>query len=264
MVKQHAMNRSLFFCCCLFWLNTKFRGQMLFLQDQRGNSPCRKSVRFWYIVANAGSKVPVKEEVKMKKFLVLVCAIAFLGGCSSAGGMNIISPSTPDDEVKEKVSKAPVTKIQAVSESELKDSRQEPPSQDKAETPMKTITAAASDTSGSGSVPSAGGMNIISPSTPDDELKEKISKAPVTKIQAVSESELKERRQEPTSQATKEMPLITGTAGGSDTSGAGSVPSMRSGQTLEALIILLEEKGTIQREELIQEIRKLEEKDRVK
>lgn len=129
----------------------------------------------------------------MKKFLVLVCAIAFLGGCSSAGGMNIISPSTPDDE-----------------------------------------------------------------------LKEKISKAPVTKIRAVSESELKEHRQESTSQATKEMPLITGTAAGSDTSGAGSIPSVRSGQTLEALIILLEKKGILQREELLQEIRKLEEKDRTK
>ena len=200
----------------------------------------------------------------MKKYLVLVCVIALMGGCSSAGGLNIISPSTPENEVKEKVSKAPVTKIQAVSESELKDRRQEPPSRDKTGIPIKTDTATASDTSGSGSVPSVGGMNIISPSAPDDELKEKIKKAPVTKIQAVSESQLKDRRQETTSQATKEMPLKTGTAAGPETSGAGSVPSMRAGQTLEALIILLEKRGTIQMEELLQEIRKLEEKDRTK
>ncbi len=60
------------------------------------------------------------------------------------------------------------------------------------------------------------------------------------------------------------MPLKTGTAAVSDTSGAGSVPSIRSGQALEALINILEKKGTIQREELLQEIRKLEEKDRTK
>ena len=129
----------------------------------------------------------------MKKYLVLVCVIALLGGCSSTGSMNIISPSTPEDEVKEKVSKAPVTKLEVVSESELKDSRKEPRPQDTAKMPLKTDTAAVSDTSG-----------------------------------------------------------------------AGSLPSIRSGQTLEALIILLEKKGIIQREELLQEIRKLEEKDRTK
>ncbi len=129
----------------------------------------------------------------MKKYLVLVCVIALVGGCSSAGSMNIISPSTPDNEVKEKVSKVPVTSLMAVSESELKDNRQAPPPQ-----------------------------------------------------------------------AAAEMPPITGTAALSDRSGVGSVPSIRSGQALEALIILLEKRGTIQREELLQEIRKLEEKDRTK
>ena len=129
----------------------------------------------------------------MKKYLFLVCVIALIGGCSSAGGMNIISPSTPDTEVKEKVSKAPVTRLQAVPESELKDHRQAPPPQ-----------------------------------------------------------------------AAAGMPPKTGTAAVTDRSGAGPVPSIRSGQALEALIILLEKKGTIQREELLQEIRKLEEKDRTK
>lgn len=129
----------------------------------------------------------------MKKHLVLVCVIALLGGCSSAGGMNIISPSTPDNEVKEKVSKAPVTRLQVVPENELKDHRKEPPAQAMAETPSKT------------------GKTEVS-----------------------------------------------------DSSVSGSVPSIRSGQALEALIILLEKKGTLQREELLQEIRKLEEKDRTK
>ena len=129
----------------------------------------------------------------MKKHLVLVCVIALLGGCSSAGGMNIISPSTPDNEVKEKMSKAPVTRLEAVSEGELKDHRQEPPAQATAETPSKT------------------GKTEVS-----------------------------------------------------DSSVSGSIPSIKSRQTLEALIILLEKKGTIQREELLQEIRKLEEKDRTK
>jgi len=129
----------------------------------------------------------------MKKYLILVCVIALIGGCSSAGNMNIISPSTPEDEVREKVSKAPVTKLQAVSESELKDNRQAP-----------------------------------SP------------------------------------KAAAETPPMTGTAAASDRSGTGSAPSVRSGQALEALIIVLEKKGIIQREELLQEIRKLEEKDRAK
>lgn len=129
----------------------------------------------------------------MKKYLVLVCVIALMGGCSSTGSMNIISPSTPENEVKEKVSKSPVTKLEVVSESELKDSRQEP--------------------------------------LPHD---------------------------------TAKMPLKTGTAAVSDRSGAGYVPSIRSGHALEALINILEKKGTIQKEELLQEIRKLEEKDRTK
>lgn len=126
----------------------------------------------------------------MKKYLVVVCVIALIGGCSSAGNMKIISPSTPEDEVKEKVSKAPVTRLQVVSESELKDHPKAPSPEAAAGTPPKTGTEAVSDRSGA--VP---------------------------------------------------------------------VPSIRSGQALEALIILLEKKGTIQRDELLQEIRKLEEKD---
>lgn len=115
-----------------------------------------------------------------------------------------------------------------------------------------------------GGYSSAGGMNIISPSTPDNEVKEKVNKMPVTKIQTGSENELKDRRQAPLSRDTAETPLKTKAADISDTSAAGPVPSIRSGQTLEALIILLEKKGAIQREELLQEIRKLEEKDRTK
>lgn len=159
----------------------------------RGNSLCHKLVRFWYIVANADSEIPANKEVKMKRFLVLLCAVTFIGGCSSTGGMNIISPSTPESEVKEKVSKAPLTKIQVVSENELKERRQETPSRDAAEKPLKTNTAAVADSSV-----------------------------------------------------------------------AGAVPSIRSAQTLEALINLLEKKGTIQRDELLQEIKKLEEKDQTK
>ena len=184
----------------------------------------------------------------MKKYLILVCVIALVGGCSSAGGMNIISPSTPENEVKEKVSKLHVTKLEAVSESEMKEHRREPLPQATTEMPPKSS--------------SAGGMNIISPSTPENEVKEKVSKLPVTKLEAVSESEMKANRQEPLPQATAEMPPKTGTAALADRSGVGSIPSIRSGQALEALIILLEKKGTIQREELLQEIRKLEEKDR--
>jgi hypothetical protein len=134
-----------------------------------------------------------KEEIKMKKYLFLVCVIGFIWGCSSAGGINIISPSTPENEVKEKVSKAPVTKLHAVSESELKeDSQASPP------------------------------------------------------------------------QASAEISPKAGTPAVSDRSDAGSAPSIRSGQALEALIILLENKGSIKREELLQEIRKLEEKERTK
>lgn len=129
----------------------------------------------------------------MKKCLVLICAMVVLGGCSSTGNIKVISPSTPEDEVKEKVRKAPVTKLQVVSETELQDRHQAPPAQAPAETPPKTSVA--------------------------------------------------------------EVP---------DHAGAASVPSIRSGDALEALINLLEKKGTIQREELFQEIRKLQEKDRTK
>jgi len=129
----------------------------------------------------------------MKKYLVLLFCIAVLGGCSSTGNINVISPSTPEDEVRGKVSKAPVTKLQVVSETELQDRHQAPPALALAETPLKT---------GAATVP--------------------------------------------------------------DHAGAASVPSIRSGHTLDALINLLEKKGTIQREELFQEIRRLEEKDRTK
>ena len=129
----------------------------------------------------------------MKKYLVLVCVVALMVGCSSAGGLNIISPSTPEDEVKEKMSKAPVTKLEVVSEAELKEQRQTPPAKAPVETPPQTATA---------------------------------------KAQA--------------------RPVDS------------SVPSIRSGHALEALINLLEKNGTIKREELLREIRKLEEKEYTK
>jgi len=129
----------------------------------------------------------------MKKYLVLVCVVALMVGCSSAGGLNIISPSTPEDEVKEKMSKAPVTKLEVVSEAELKEQRQTPPAKAPVETPPKTATATAQ-------------------ARPVD----------------------------------------------------ASAPSIRSGHALEALINLLEKNGTIKREELLREIRKLEEKEYTK
>ena len=129
----------------------------------------------------------------MKKCLVLICAMVVLGGCSSTGNIKVISPSTPEDEVREKVSKAPVTNLQVVSETELQDRHQAPPAEAPAETPPKTGMAAVTDHAG-----------------------------------------------------------------------AASVPSIRSGHALDALINLLEKKGIIQREELFQEIKKLEEKDRTK
>ena len=112
-----------------------------------------------------------------------------------------------------------------------------------------------------GGCSSAGNINVISPSTPEDEVKEKVSKAPVTRLQVVSESELKDHREAPSPEAAAGTPPKTGTEAVSDRSGAVPVPSIRSGQALEALIIILEKKGTIQRDELLQEIRKLEEKD---
>ncbi len=130
----------------------------------------------------------------MKKCLVLICAMAVLGGCSSTGNIKVISPSTPEDEVREKVHKAPVTKLQVVSEADVKDQQQTPPAKSPAEAPSKTSVTAVPD----------------------------------------------------------------------HAAGSASAPSIRSQHALEALINVLEKKGLIQKEELFEEIRKLDEKDRTK
>ncbi len=131
----------------------------------------------------------------MKKCLVLICAMAVLGGCSSTGNIKVISPSTPEDEVKEKVHKAPVTKLQVVSEADVKDRQQAPP---------------------------------------------------------------------PSAQAPAEAPSKASVTAVPDHAAAASAPSIRSQHALEALINILEKKGLIQNEELLEEIRKLDEKDRTK
>lgn len=115
-----------------------------------------------------------------------------------------------------------------------------------------------------GSCSSAGNINVISPSTSEDELRGKVSSAPVTKLEVVSETELQDRRQAPPATAPAKNPPKIGASTVPAHAGAASVPSIRSGHALGALINLLEKKGTIQREELFQEIRRLEEMDRTK
>jgi hypothetical protein len=111
---------------------------------------------------------------------------------------------------------------------------------------------------------STGGIKIISPSAPESEAKKEIREAPVTKLQAVSETEMKEQRHATPSRAPEKTLPKTGAASAPDHSGDAAVPSISSGHALEALINVLEKKGTIQREELLREIRKLEENDRAK
>lgn len=49
----------------------------------------------------------------MERYFGIVCLIVLIGGCSSTGGLNVLSPTMTEDEVKERVRELPVTKLEA-------------------------------------------------------------------------------------------------------------------------------------------------------
>ncbi len=102
---------------------------------------------------------------------------------------------------------------------------------------------------------STSNIKIVSPSTPENEAREEISKAPVTKLETSAEppvrNEAKDRRDAAAVSPKTEPAVVPGPA-------AASSPSIHSPHTLEALIDLLEKKGVFRRDELLEEIKKLE------
>ncbi|MDA8242204.1 MAG: hypothetical protein M0Z67_17775 [Nitrospiraceae bacterium] len=102
---------------------------------------------------------------------------------------------------------------------------------------------------------STGGIKIVSPSTPESEAKEEIRKAPVTKLETASQPPARHEATGPREGATKGPKAATDIA---HEQAAPSSASIKSPYTLEALINLLEKKGVIHEEELLEEIKKLE------
>jgi hypothetical protein len=165
----------------------------------------------------------------MKRFFILTCMITIIG-CSSTGGIKIVSPSASEKQAKEEIRQAPVTKLGTSSQS-----------------PASDETKGQSDEATGGK--KTEGIKIVSPSASEKEAKEEIRQAPVTNLETSS--------QPPAShEPAKEVPSAeAATSAGS--AGAAS-PSVKSGHTLDALINLLEKKGVIHRDELMEEIEKLE------
>ena len=100
---------------------------------------------------------------------------------------------------------------------------------------------------------STGGIKIVSPSTPENEAKEEIRKAPVTKLETSSQPPARHEATGPR-EAAAEGTKVQTTPGQT----TASPLSIKSPYTLEALINLLEKKGVIHEEELLEEIKRLE------
>ncbi len=101
---------------------------------------------------------------------------------------------------------------------------------------------------------STGSIKIVSPSTPEKEAKEEIRKAPVTKLETSSQSPAGDETTAPREAAAEGPKAATAIA----PEEAPSSASIKSPYALEALINLLEKKGVIHEEELLEEIKKLE------
>ncbi len=102
---------------------------------------------------------------------------------------------------------------------------------------------------------STGGIKIVSPSTSENEAKEEIRKAPITKLETASQPPARHEATGPQEAATEAPKAATAIAPGQT---APSPLSIKSPYALEALINLLEKKGVIHEEELLEEIKRLE------
>jgi hypothetical protein len=100
-------------------------------------------------------------------------------------------------------------------------------------------------------------MNIISPSMPEGEVRERVSRAPVTRLESVPEPA---PRETPAAHSQRPSAPATPQDGEADAKHGDAVlsPSVQSDHTLRALINLLEEKGIITRKELLEELRRQE------
>ncbi len=170
----------------------------------------------------------------MKRFFMLACMITMLG-CSSTSNIKIVSPSTPEKEAKEEIRKAPITKLEATSQS-----------------PAGPEDAGRRDADAQGHKTDR--IKIVSPSTPEKEAKEEIRKAPITKPEATPQSPARR-------EATVRKDAVTETPVAEKPNAPepdGASASIKSVHTLDALINLLEKKGIIREEELLDEIKRLE------
>ena len=171
----------------------------------------------------------------MRRLLILTFMITALG-CSSTGGIKIVSPSTPESEAKEEIRKVPVTKLETASQ---------PLARHEATAPQEAVAEGTR----------TGSIKIVSPSTPENEAKEEIRKVPVTKLETASQPPARHEATGPREAATEGTRAATAIA---HEQPASSSASIKSPYTLEALINLLEKKGVIHEEELLEEIKKLE------
>jgi hypothetical protein len=159
----------------------------------------------------------------MRRLLILTCLIAVLG-CSSTDGLKIVSPSAPENEAKEEISKAPVTKFETISAPEHAADRKTLSREPAAEAGKTETEKGVSD------------IKIVSPSTPENEAKKEIGMVPVMRHGAAR------------TEAEKGADAVRGE----------TAPSVPTEHSLEALISLLEKKGVIKKQELLDEIKELE------
>jgi hypothetical protein len=147
-----------------------------------------------------------------------------------------VSPSAPEKEAKEEIRKAPVTKLETSSQ---------PPARHEATGPGDAVAEGQKTEN----------IKIVSPSTPEKEAKEEIRKAPVTRLETIPEPPTRHEPKGPKDAVGEGLMAAPATAAGQTSA---SSPSIKSPYALEALINLLEKKGVLNKEDLLEEIKKLE------
>ena len=103
----------------------------------------------------------------MKRFFILACIIAALG-CKSTDNIKIISPSTPENEAKEEIREAPITRLETSSK---------PPDRHDATEQSNAVQEDHKTDQ----------IKIVSPSTSEKEAKEEIHNMPVKKPETTSQ-----------------------------------------------------------------------------
>ncbi len=170
------------------------------------------------------------KEEKVKKYFYLVLVLTILNGCGTAGKVVLVSPATPEEELKDKVR-------------ETLDESKKPaePQADNSQSRQKVV--------------------LVSPTTPEEELKDKVR-------ETLDESKKPAEPQAGNSQSPQVQKDSGTVVNQPDESlreahpaSVGETPALR-GDRLNALINLLEKKGIINKNELTEEIKRLEDQEK--